>query len=71
MLDAATLQPVANATIIVTDSIGQLAALATTDSLGIFVVYLVDEPGLELAIPSDGVAGLPIEAGDILTIIVP
>ena len=50
---------------------GEGGGMALTDDDGIFVVYLFDQPGLELAIPSEGLAGLSIEAGDILTIFVP
>jgi hypothetical protein len=71
VMDAATCQPIVGALLVVTSSTGEIAGMALTDDDGIFVVYLFDQPGLELAIPSEGLAGLSIEAGDILTIFVP
>jgi hypothetical protein len=71
ILDATTHQPIADALLVVTTSEGEIAGLAITDDDGVFVVYLVDLPDLELSIPSEGVAGVSIEAGDILTIFVP
>ncbi len=71
VIDAVTRQPIANTLIVVTNSLGEIAGLATTDIDGIFALYLYAEPDLELAIPAEGVAGLPIAAGDILTILVP
>jgi hypothetical protein len=71
VIDASTRQPIVGALLEVTSSSGEIAGIAITDDDGIFVVYLFDQPGLELAIPSEGLAGQSIEAGDILTIFVP
>jgi len=71
VLDATTYQPIADALLVVTTSAGEIASLAVTDDDGVFVVYLFDLPDFELSIPSEGVAGVSIEAGDILTIFVP
>ena len=71
VIDATTRQPVAGALLVVTTSTGEIAGLAVTDDDGVFVVYLLDVPDLELAIPSEGVAGLDIEAGEVVTIFVP
>ncbi|HEX5010665.1 MAG TPA: hypothetical protein VFY71_09700 [Planctomycetota bacterium] len=71
MLDELTNQPIVGALLVVTAPSGEIAGVALTDGDGIFVVYLLDVPGLELAIPSEGFAGLSIEAGDVLTIFVP
>jgi hypothetical protein len=71
VIDAVTRQPVSHALVVVTDPLGQIAGLAFTDADGLFVIYLFAVPGLELAIPGEGVAGVPIEAGDVITILVP
>ncbi len=71
VLDAVTRQPIANVTIVVTDALGQLVAVDITDANGEFLVYLFDEPDLELAIPAEGVAGVGIQAGEVLVILVP
>jgi hypothetical protein len=67
VLDASTHQPIAGALLVVTASDGSIAGLAFTDDEGIFVVYLFAVPGLELAIPSEGVVGVEVEAGQTLT----
>jgi len=71
VLDAITHQPIADALLVITTSTGEIAGLVLTDDNGVFVVYLLDVPGLELAIPSEGLAGLPIEAGGVFTVFVP
>jgi hypothetical protein len=71
IVDAVTRQPIVDCTVVVTNSLGGIAGVAITDVDGVFVVYLYDEPGLELSIPAEGVAGLSIEAGDVVTIFVP
>ena len=71
VIDANTRQPISNAAVIVTDCLGEVVAVATTDSKGRFVVYLFDEPNLEIAIPSVGVAGIKVLAGDAVLILVP
>ena len=71
VIDAISRQPVPNALVVVTNSQAELVGTALTDADGLFVVYLFADEGLELSIPGEGVVGLPIEAGDLLTIIVP
>jgi hypothetical protein len=71
VLDAITRLPIAGATIVVTDALGQVVAVDATDSAGEFLVYLFDEPDLELAIPTEGVAGIDVAAGESLLILVP
>jgi hypothetical protein len=71
VLDAMTRQPIVGATIVVTDSLGQVAAVDITDINGEFLVYLFDVPDLELAVPSEGVAGVDVQAGEALVILVP
>jgi hypothetical protein len=70
VLDAPTRQPVVGVTVVVTNSIGQIVAVDVTDALGEFEVYLFSEPGLELAVPTEGVVGVPIVAGDPLVVLV-
>jgi len=70
VIDAITRQPIVGVTVVVTDSLGQIVAVDVTDSLGGFEVYLFSEPGLELAVPTEGVVGVPIVAGDPLLVLV-
>jgi hypothetical protein len=55
----------------VTDPRSGIASVAITDDSGLFIVPVTNLPGLELAIPNGGIAGVPIAPGDILTILVP
>jgi len=71
MIDASTQLPLAGALLVVIDPHAGIASLAITDDSGLFITHIDNESGFELAIPSEGIAGLPIEAGDILTIFVP
>ena len=71
VIDATTRQPIPGAAVIVTDKLGEAVAVATTDAKGKFVIYLFDEPDLEIAIPSVGIAGIKVLAGDALLILVP
>ncbi len=71
VLDAITRQPIVGTTIVVTDATGQVVAVDITDSIGEFLVYLFDVPDLELAIPSEGIAGVEVQAGEALIILVP
>jgi len=48
-----------------------LPAISRAKESGRRVACLNNVPGLELAIPSEGIAGIPIEVGDVLTIYVP
>jgi hypothetical protein len=63
-------QPVAGTQVIVTDSQGGVIAATVTDGEGTFCVELPVEPGLELTLPDEGVAGVPVEAGKPILIIV-
>lgn len=71
VIDASTHLPIAGILLVVLDSHANIAGLAITDESGVFVTCLAHAPGLELAIPSASIAGVPIEAGEILTILVP
>ena len=70
VLDAITRQPIAGVTVVVTDAVGQLVAVDVTNADGEFEVYLFSEPDLELAVPTEGVVGVPIVAGDALVVLV-
>ena len=71
VVDAQTRQPIAGALVVITDSIGEIVKTDVTDANGTFLVFLFDEPDLQLAIPSEGVAGLDIHAGDTVLVVVP
>jgi len=71
VIDIQSRQPIPDALIIVLDALGEPIATAITDAQGKFLVYLLDEPGLELCIPSEGVAGVEIHAGEKLLVLVP
>ena len=71
VIDIQSRQPIPDALIIVLDVLGEPVATAITDAQGKFLVYLLDEPGLELCIPSEGVAGVEIHAGEKLLVLVP
>jgi hypothetical protein len=57
--------------VVVTDSLGSVVAVSVTDGEGSFCVELPTEPGLELALPAEGIAGVPVEAGSPILVIVP
>lgn len=71
IVDAQTRQPVPNALVVITDAGGHPVGIDTTDAAGGFSLYLLDKPGLELAVPSEGLAGIDVQAGDSLLILVP
>jgi hypothetical protein len=71
LVDAQTRLPICGVMVIVTNSNGEVIAAAFTDDQGKFVVNLFDDPGLELAIPSEGIAGIAIHAGEVLCVFVP
>lgn len=71
VVDALTRKPITGALVIVTDANGIPVAAALTDLAGKFLVYLFHQPDLELAIPSEGVAGIEVHAGEALLVMVP
>jgi len=71
VIDAGTHLPVAGALLVVIDPRACIAGLAITDDSGHFIAHIDEMPGLELAIPGEGIAGIPIESGYDLTIFVP
>jgi len=71
VLHATTGAPAAGMTVVVTKPGGGVAGIAVTDHEGFFSVYLAQTPDQELAIPAAGIAGVPICAGDFLTVVVP
>jgi hypothetical protein len=71
VLDAITRQPISGVAVVVTDPLGQVVAIDVTDASGEFMVYLFDEPDLELAIPTEGIVGVDVQAGEPLLILVP
>jgi len=71
VIDAISRQPIVGATVVVTDSLGQIVAVDITDPNGEFLVYLFDEPDLELAVPIEGVSGVQVFAGEAIVILVP
>jgi hypothetical protein len=71
VIDAHTRNAIAGAVVVVTNSLGELVAVTTTDSHGKFVVNLCDEPDLQVALPFEGVFGVAIHAGEALLLLVP
>lgn len=71
LVEALTRQPIPGALVLVTDSTGHPVGVDVTDATGGFTLYLAAKPGLELAIPSEGLAGIEISAGETLLIVVP
>jgi hypothetical protein len=57
--------------VVVTDNAGSLVAIVITDGEGAFLVQLPTVPNLELALPAEGITGIPVEAGKQILIIVP
>ncbi|HEX5010666.1 MAG TPA: hypothetical protein VFY71_09705 [Planctomycetota bacterium] len=45
--------------------------MTVTDELGQFIAYIDNAAGLDLAIPTEGIAGISVAPGDILEIAVP
>lgn len=71
LVEALTRQPIPGALVLVTDAGGHPVGVDVTDAAGAFTLYLVAKPGLELAVPSVGLAGIEVEAGETLLIVVP
>lgn len=71
VIDAARQDPLPDVLIVVTNGLGEVVAAGMSDVAGRFLVLLPDAPGLELVIPSLGLAGIEIETGDSLLILVP
>lgn len=71
IMDASTRAPVAGALLVVINPSGAVAALAITDDAGLFIAFIEPMSGFELTIPSEATSSFPIEAGDVLTIVVP
>lgn len=71
LVQALTRQPISGALVVVTDAGGHPVGVDVTDAAGMFTLYLVAKPGLELAVPSEGLAGVEIQAGDSLLIVIP
>jgi hypothetical protein len=71
VVDVTTRQPVSGAVVIITDGQGLTIAADVTDGAGKFMVLIHDAPDLELAIPSKGVFGVQVQAGEALMVLVP
>lgn len=71
LVQALTRQPIPGALVVVTDAGGHPVGVDVTDAAGTFTLYLVAKSGLELAVPSEGLAGVEIQAGDSLLIVIP
>jgi uncharacterized protein YfaS (alpha-2-macroglobulin family) len=63
--------PVAAIQVAVTKLNGDLVVEAVTDATGSFAFEMSAAADLELALPTEGVAGIPIEAGKPILIIAP
>jgi hypothetical protein len=71
VVDGKTRLPVPGVLVVVTNALGDPIAIDTTNAQGKFVLYLCDDMGLELAMPAEGIAGIPIHAGDALMVVLP
>jgi hypothetical protein len=60
--------PIAGAFVVITDTVG-VVATAVTDGSGTFCVKLPVDSGLELSLPTEGVVGIPVQAGEPILII--
>jgi hypothetical protein len=63
-------QPLAGLLVVVTDSQSDIVAAVLTDGDGAFCISLPVEPGLELALPGEGIAGISVEAGAPILVVV-
>jgi hypothetical protein len=63
-------EPIVGTLVVVTDSQAAVIAIAVTGDEGDFCVQLPVAPDLELALPKMGVAGIPVEPGNPILIIV-